>query len=135
MQKGLGGCGIKLACRVAQTGLGRELFTAAKASSSEAELQPFLQPWQNRLRQALLALGHQYVANLLSEDFPRWQAVETYVRPAITPSANLTAEWVPCLPCLSQLTTLCERFFTWGSVPGIKSKLAKLVWPGACVRR
>jgi len=53
----------------------------------------------------------------------------------ITPSSSLSAAWVPRLPCLSRITVLCERLFTWGSVLGIRSKLADLVWPGACARR
>jgi len=44
-QRGLKGCGISLTCRIAQTGLGKELFEAIQMGSSEAGLQPFLQPW------------------------------------------------------------------------------------------
>jgi hypothetical protein len=135
MQRGLEGCGISLARRVAQTGLGGELFMATLTCANEAELQPFLQQWRNRLQQAFLTLGHRHVATSLSENFPPWQAVVNYVHPVITPSSSLSAAWVPRLPCLSRITVLCERLFTWGSVLGIRSKLADLVWPGACARR
>lgn len=142
---GLTGCGMTLARRIAQCGLGYDLFEEMCRSAHRNDVHLFLQHWRMRLRHVLLTdpnniLGRKYrkLANSINEDFPSWKVMNNYVHPITSERTNgthgMSAGWVPRFPSIEKMTRLCEQFFTWGTVPGIIDHFAAVVWPGACVR-
>ena len=87
MQVGLVGCGKAVAHGLARTTLGDQLLEAAK-DLSEEELETFLVPWRQQLREELLfnkrgLLKSRYpaIANAVHSDFPQPSVIIKYTQP------------------------------------------------------
>ena len=146
-QAGLPGCGITIANKLTQSGLGHSLLHAAGEQPLEG-LSTRLMAWCGELRSELendphghMGRKHFKVARSIPDDFPSEQVVMNYVQPITSWSASndmippTGAAWVLRLPSLPQLGVLCERHFTWATGPAILQRFNSIgMWQGMCVR-
>ena len=144
MQVGLVGCGKAVAHGLARTTLGDQLLEAAK-DLSEGDLQTFLVPWRQQLREELLfnkrgLLKSRYpaIANAVHSDFPLPSVIIKYTQPVTSWAGGRPlppfSTWVHHEPDIAELASLAERSFSW--LPDkIMEKFRKHLWPGLCLRR
>ncbi|KAK2464530.1 hypothetical protein APHAL10511_003509, partial [Amanita phalloides] len=117
-QSGLIGCGVTLAQRISQSGLGRDLFMEMRRSADPMDVDQFLQHWRARLQHELSVdpnktLGRRYqrLADSIEQDFPPWEVMDKYVHPVTSEQTAgvhwRPTGWVPQCPSLEKVT-LCD---------------------------
>ena len=141
---GLEGCGWKTACLLARSELAKSLFLAASTSSSQAGLRDFLCDWRPKFR-TLLAhdpqniLGRRYpsLAGKITNTFPSVDVVLRYAQLLTSWTMDQvpnTTSWQLRQPQLTEIATLCEKYFSWGSSGDIVSRFKGTLWPGITIR-
>ncbi|KAF8971159.1 PIN domain-like protein [Flammula alnicola] len=141
---GLEGCGWKTARLLAQSELAKSLFIAASTSTSRAGLKEFLCDWRRKFR-ILLAhdpqniLGRRYpsLVKNVTDSFPSIDLLLQYAQPLTSWTMDQipdTSSWQLRQPRLSEIATLCEKFFSWGSSGDIVSRFKETLWRGIAIR-
>lgn len=143
LQKGLQGCEVKIACRIARTGLGRTLLAAAEGHV-DGVVKEFLVGWRKELRSKLRndldgKIGRRYpsLALRINEGFPSLDVLKLYVQPVTSSSLGRVLDnstWILRQPDLGVMAQLCETLFGWASEEVLHTKFRELVWPGAIFR-
>lgn len=124
--------------------LGDRLLHAAQ-TLSDAALSTFLVAWRAQLQEELSTNKSQVLssraiaaANAISEDFPNINVVLQYAKPVTSmshpESRPDSSTWVPQLPCLAELASLCHNTFSWDAASIMKS-FRSMVWPVCCIQR
>ncbi|KAF8969668.1 PIN domain-like protein [Flammula alnicola] len=142
---GLEGCGWKTARLLAQSELAKSLFIAASKSTSRAGLKEFLCDWRRKFR-TLLAhdpqnmLGRKYpsLVKNVTDSFPLIDLILQYAQPLTSWTMDRipnTSSWQLRQPRLTEIATLCEKFFSWGSSGDIVSRFKKTLWQGIAIRQ
>ena len=123
--------------------LGDELLHAAQ-NLSDTDLSIFLVNWRAQLQLELSTNMSQVLksraiaaANAIGEDFPNINVVLQYAKPVTSllhpESRPDPSTWVPRLPCLAKLASLCHNTFSWDAAGIVKSFRSK-VWPVCCIQ-
>ena len=146
-QAGLPGCGMVIAHKLTQSGLGRSLLHAARQQPLQG-LSASLTTWRRELRSELendphghMGRKHPKVARSIPDNFPSSEVIMNYVQPVTSWSGGNNAippagdAWVLRQPSLPQLGVLCERHFTWATRPTILQRFNSIgMWQGMCLR-
>ena len=142
--QGLCGCGPKIACGLAQYGLGQRLVWACE-SYNDMQLTMYLSDVRHELRHLLRTdpmgfIGQQctVLADNVPEDFPSIQVLRDYAEPLTSWSQG--EYMVASIPevCsreadIGGLALFCSQRLGW--VPSVMhNKFETCVWPGACLR-
>jgi Holliday junction resolvase YEN1 len=143
LQKGLQGCEVKIACRVARTGLGRTLLAAVE-NNVDGAVKEFLVGWRKELRSKLrndldgmIVRRYPSLAHRINESFPSLDVLKLYVQPVTSSSLGRVLDsstWIIRHPDLGEMAKLCETLFGWASEEVLQTKFSDLVWPGAIFR-
>ncbi|KAH9927787.1 PIN domain-like protein, partial [Fomitopsis serialis] len=136
---GLPGFGPRVARGLAQYQFGEALCRAVRELHADA-LPDFLSGWRNDLRRTLCTddqkqLGRHYrnLSKQVPDSFPNIDIVDLYVNPVTSPPEDF--ELVPPQPPdIARLGLLCERYFSWGTAPGIIERFGNCILPGVVVR-
>ena len=112
--------------------------------SSRAELRDFLCDWRPKFRALLVynlqnILGRRYplLAKNITNTFPSVDVILQYAQPLTSWTMDQipdTKSWQLQRPCLAKISTLCEKYFSWGSSGDIVSRFKETLWPGITVR-
>jgi Holliday junction resolvase YEN1 len=132
LEAGLKGCGWKTARLLAQSELAKSLFLAVSESSSQAVLEEFLRDWRLKFLTLLThdpqnVLGRSYplLAKNITDTFPSVDVVFRYAQPLTSWTIDRIPDMKSCQlrqPCLIEIATLCEKYFSWGSSNDIVSR-------------
>jgi Holliday junction resolvase YEN1 len=84
-------------------------------------------------------LGRRYplLAKNITDTFPSVDVVLQYAQPITSWTMDQipdTKSWQLRRPCLTEIATLCEKYFSWGSTGDIVSRFKETLWPGITVR-
>lgn len=139
-QVGLRRCGKRIAQGLVKYGLGRALY-GAMLTYANHELTEFLVRWrghlQDKLRrdpQGFIGRVHPALASSIPATFPNLGIARLFISPHLL-DTNLYAQvGVPQPMNISQISTLCELYFTWGSRAEILKTLRTSLWIGEAVR-
>ncbi|KAH9840013.1 PIN domain-like protein [Rhodofomes roseus] len=136
---GLPGFGPRVALGLARYQFGETLCQAVRMHW-HGDLSQVLSDWRNNMRQTLCSdpqnlLGRRYhrLSTQIPDTFPNPDIIDSYIHPVTSPYEDFE---VPPLqpPNIARLGALCERYFSWGTVPGIIERFGNCVLPGVVVR-
>ena len=129
MQKGLRGCGAQVAYALANNGFGETLCDAARKLST-AKLSEYLFGWREEVRAFLqtdplqsMGTRHPALASSMPDSFPNLEVLSLYLFPLTSSDKaisglNLDGD----TPNITQITQLCELYFSWGNPSAILVK-------------
>lgn len=145
--QGLVGCGTQIAHGLSQYGLGKELLTVAtQFQHNDIARNQALAVWRSSVQEYLRTdplgyLGRRYpsLANIFPADFPDSVVLDQYINPVTSSDVTLTSlsfslTKSPLRFNLSQLTSICELWFSWRTSYVLLSKFNMFVWPGLILR-
>lgn len=143
-QRGLDGCGVKIAHGLAKCGLGDTLFEAAQTMTRE-ELETFLISWRRELRHELCTdskghIGHRNpsLANSVPSDFPNVDILLSYTHPITSRSTGNPVDTLKMTlssePDLGKLAAVCESYFEWGFKERIIKRFRNIMWHSVTLR-
>lgn len=110
---------------------------------SDKALQAFLQSWRKAVRtmletdpEKILGSRHPAVAAKLDDTFPNPDIIRLYVLP-LTSGVGKLQDIVSeqSLPNLTELTRLCETYFSWANQGSILAKFSNGVFPAILTTR
>ena len=115
----------------------------AAGEMSDQELLDFLPGWREGLCTELKTNSHGHLpqrqpalSQRITNTFPDIKIIRLYTAPVVSTFDSVDrSDWVSRNVSIGQLTQLCERYFSWGTVHGISKKFVGRVWPGICFRQ
>jgi hypothetical protein len=128
-QKGLRGCGEKIALALARYGFGNALCSVARTLSA-ANFEGYLSEWRGEIcgflrTDPVQSMGSQHpaLAAAMPDNFPDLEIIRLYLFP-VTSSPDQIRAINPsrCLPDIVQITHLCELHFPWAAPTTILTK-------------